>query len=785
MLGVGIAAWTLMFSILNGLILRPLPVRQQERLLLAWRADKLAQAKGLPFREDLLTRFAHSTHTFSAVASMAAAGAIDGGILACNVIVYLRSTLVGGNFFATLGAQPILGRALTPADDPIGTPPVVVISYALWQRQFGGAPSVIGQLVRNNGVYHRIVGVMPANFDIPRGTDVWFPTSNGLPGDTLRVSWPYLALVGRLAPHVSVAAARAEFDAFLANEASHDPVELPHVAGDYRRLADYAVGDTRPIVLAFTGASALLLILACLNVANLLIVRSTTRRRELAVRTALGASRSAVIRQLVSEAALLGLFAAALGIFLSWMALRAFLALAPPTIPRLADVRLDATVLAAAVAATWGAILIFGVGPALWLSRGDLLQPLRAGGYASTDPHGTRTLKRALVAAQVALAQLVLIGAALLINSLVRLEHVELGFHPQHVAFARVAIGYEYADISKFRALFAQAMPRIRAIPGVVSVSVQQQPPLASAIDWRSAYEVESEAPGASRDNAMVGADLIGASYFKTLGTPVVRGRDFTDADLTGALPIAIVSHEIADRAWPGRDPIGQRIRIPQDTVAKPDGWRTVIGVVGDTRYRDLTTSTPTIYLPYTQGDDYATYLLVRTTRADAALRGELLAAFTAGGPDVFLPSLASLSQLFDAPLARPRLDASVLATFAAFALALAAAGIYALGAAVVRQRQRELGIRLAIGARPRDLVRLVTGDGLVLTAIGIVAGSVAGLGVSRALASALFAVRPADPLTFGLVAVFVALVAIGALCLPARRAVRLNPATTLRAENG
>ena len=357
---------------------------------------------------------------------------------------------------------------------------------------------MLGRLVRSNGVYHQIVGVMPATFDIPRGVQAWLPLSNAAPGHKGRADWPYLALVGRLKPGVSPVAARSEFDAYLAAEAARTPDDLPHVTGDYRTLTDYVVGTTRPVALALTAASALVLLLACLNVANLLVVRSVARQRELAIRTALGAERWAVMRQLIAETGLLGIMAAVAGVAAAWIGLRVFVVAAPTTIPRLADMRLNGTVLLAAVGAAWAALVLCGIGPALWLSRGDLTAPLRSSSNSSTDAPGTRRLKRSLVVAQVALAQLVLIGAGLLTNSLLRLEHVNLGFRPEHVAFGRVGIGYEYANVRRFRALFAATLPMIRSIPGVVDATVQQQPPLGAAVDWWSTYELVAPTPGVS-----------------------------------------------------------------------------------------------------------------------------------------------------------------------------------------------------------------------------------------------------------------------------------------------
>jgi putative ABC transport system permease protein len=378
----------------------------------------------------------------------------------------------------------------------------------------------------------------------------------------------------------------------------------------------------------------------------------------------------------------------------------------------------------------------------------------------------------------------VLIGAALLISSLLHLEHVTIGFQPERLLTAQIApAAAQFGGPPDYGLFLRQAMARLRAVPDVVSASIEIIPPLFGTAGWRSPYEAAGEAADVGSQHPIATVDGIGSGYFETLRVPVIRGREFTDADLASPVPLAIVSQSLADRTWPGRDPIGRRIRIRSDSVATADVWRTVIGVVGDMRYRELTVSTPAIYMPYPEADDVATYLVVRVRDAGASMYGAFLAALRAVNPNVWLLGLEPVTDVYAAPLARPRLDASLLMTFAGIALLLAAAGIYGLAAAFVRLRQREIGVRMALGARPDDVVRLVSGEGLALACIGVVVGSVTGMLATRSLRSVLYGVTPTDPATFVVVSVFVAIVAAVALYVPSRRAARLNPAEALRAD--
>ncbi|MEO8451231.1 MAG: ABC transporter permease [Gemmatimonadota bacterium] len=779
-LATGIAAWTTMFCITNSLVLRPLPVQDQDRIVLGWRADVKRGATGLPLTEEQLNRFVATSRTFERIGAISASGALMSAQKVDDAVIYAKSLVVGGRFFDVLGTGPILGRTLGPEDDAPGAAPAVVIGYGLWQRQFAGSPDVLRRTIRSNARYHVVVGVMPKGFDLPGGAEMWFPLVDAGPSSAPRPAWPYLAVVGRLAPGASLETARAEFGGFLEREERAAPAELPNAAPDVRRIADYVVGEVRPLALVFTAASALLLVLASVNVANLVLIRGASRNHEVAVQLALGASRSRVAWEMIAEGLLLGVAASALGVGISFAAVHAFLILAPADLPRLGEVAFDSKVIIAASAGALVSVLVFGLGPALALSRSTLLDSLRSGGNRQTDSKRGRAVKRSIVVGQVALAQLILVSAGLLLNSWVRLETVKLGFEPSHLVSARLGVGREFADTAVYRRFLRQAVERIEALPGVESVSLGVMPPIAAAGERNGSYfEVGGQAGPAVAGNSIAVLDQIGPGFFHTLQTPVLRGRELQPADLVSSVPLAVVNEAFARAMWPGENPIAKRVRLIDQ--GKPGAWRTVVGVVADSRYHNLKAADPTIYVPYTQSEEPPFYLLIRSRSAVTVT--PVLAALRELTSEVWIPQLMGLPQRLAAPLARPRLDTAVLTCFAILALIMSAAGIYGLGAAYVRQRARELGIRLALGATPSRLLALVLGEGLVLTAVGAGLGAIAGLAVSRSLSGVLYGIGATDPLTVALV--MGAVLAVGGIAsyVPARRSTRINPAQVLSAE--
>jgi predicted permease len=768
-----------MFAIADGILLRPLPVAGQDRLLLGWRADPNRGLDRLALTEDEITRFLARSRTLTTGTMIAATGAVLGAARVDDVVLYTKSIIVGARFFEVLGSSASLGRTLTPADDMTGAAPVVVISHRLWRGQFGGRTDVLGQTIQSNGRKHAVIGVMPPGFDLPNGVDLWLPLVNVVPAGSSRASFAYLALLGRLAPGATIADASGELGAFLREEESTHPLATMGVTPDVRSLTDVIVGNVRPLALVFTATAVLLLMLACSNACNLLIMRNASRGPEFAVRLAIGATRARVATQLLLESAIIGALALAAGMFAAWLLVRGFQSFAPADLPRLTSIRFDTRVIAAGFGAAFLSVGVCGIVPAWLLSQPAALETLRSGTTRQSDSAATRTAKRTIVIAQVALAQLVLVAAGLLINSWARLERIDLGFHPAGLTSARLGVGFQFADTAVYHRFLETAMDRIGAMPGVEGASIGAIRPLDGGQGWTYRFEVRGQSsPHAATHLGAIG-DEIGAGFFHTLGVAIIEGREFTRLDLRSSVPVAIVNRSLARVVWPGHDPVGEQVRFIVD--GQPTIWRTILGVVDDSRYHELRRAPPAIYVPYTQVDDHPFHLVIRSKAPLSAMT--LQSTLRTLAAQVWVPEAAPFDAFLREAMIRPRLEAGILLVFALTALLLCIAGVYGVGAAFVRQRSRELGIRLALGATPSALLVGVLREGVTLTVIGSLLGLGFGAAVSRIMSATLYQVSPTDPATMFLVGGVMLGCSMLASWVPARRAASLDPARVLRSE--
>ena len=770
-LGIGLA--TAVFTVADALLLRQLPVRDQDRLVVLWGQlpdQEFAYSLGL----DDAREFARRTRSLERVGYFASFGALPLPIRERDQISRLRRALVSGDFFDVLGARPLLGRALRAADDASGAAPVLVLSYGAWRQRFGGDTHVLGRQVvmYDDGVPYTIVGVMPQGLDYPRGTDFWAPVKNG---------WSFLSLdvIGRLAPGATAADARAELTAFFGRaEALPWQRDLRGVVHTLPRLV---LGDVRPALFAFAAAAALLLLITCINIANLLLVRSVGRAREIAVRTALGAGRGQVVVQLVIENGLLAVAGGALGVALAAAAARAFVAFAPAGLPRLDEIHLNATALAGAIVITGVAVLLFGLAPAVLGSSVEPQQALRSDARQSGSRR-SRLATEGLVMGQVALALVVLSAAGLVARTLIELERAELSLEASHLLIGELAIrSDQYDDAAKQRALLERMLPQLRAIPGVRGVSPVVAVPFAGAAAWDGRPAAEGQSSEEAAANPMLNMDVVTPDYFKTLGIPVLRGRGFTDADRAGAPLVVVVSQSAARHYWGTDDPIGRRLWNGADLKRAV----TVVGVVPDTRYRDLREARPSIYFPLAQSFfPFAPLALaVRTSGPPAELVPTIRRVIAETEPGVALASAAPFGTFLEGPLAQPRLNALLLGVFAGAAVALAAVGLFGAMATMVRQRTRELGVRMALGATAGDLRGMVMRRGLTIAAVGSVLGVFGALLANRLLVTLLYDVTPTDLAT--LTAVTALLIGVAALAslVPAQSSARVDPMVALRTE--
>jgi predicted permease len=778
-LGLGIGLATAVFTIAEALLLRPLPVRGQDRLVVLWGITRDGRTDHFPFLYGDAREYVNRVQTLERVEFFSFGGAQPVPIRLDNGIVRLRRSLVSGGYFNLLGTPPLLGRALRREDDAQGAAPVAVLSYSAWQRFFGGASDVIGRrlVLHSDDTPYTIVGVMPLGLDYPQGVDFWtpvVPSSHAL-GD--QPIYAELNAIGRLRSGATIAAAREELTRFFGTTKS----AAWGVRGVVRSFTDDVVGNVGPAVLAFGAAAALLLLITCINVANLLLVRGLARAREIAVRSALGGSRARIVGQLLIESTMLAAAGGIVGATFAAGAVRGFVALAPAGTPRLDEIRITGPVIAGAIAITTLATLLFALAPSFVSSLVGPQDALRTGARQSGGSRGFRLATNALVVGQVMLALVVLSAAGLVARSLIALERVDVAFDPARLLVTELALPRDYiGSAPKQVALLDQLVSRLEALPGVRGAVPVLTPPLVEVGGIFGRIPAEGQSAADVARNPAVTYELATPSYFSTFGIRLKRGRLFTENDRAGATPVVIVSDAIAQYYWPGADPIGKRL-----DRGKSD-FLTVVGVVEDSHYRDIRNPRPSIYIPLRQSifPSFVPMTIVVATAGPAVdALSSIKNAVNEVGAGVAVASAAPFENFVAGSLAQPRLNALLLALFAAAALILAAVGLFGVVATTVRQRTRELAVRSALGAAPRDLRRMVLGHALTLVATGATLGVMATLVTTRALRSLLFGVSPTDVATLAAVCALLLGVGLVAAFLPARRAQRIDPMLALRAD--
>jgi predicted permease len=784
-MALGVGGTTVMFALIEGVLLRPMPVREQGRLIVAWKEFPSGGFAHWPLQVGEIDVIGRESRLLERVAGVSYGGASPEVVVENGEASSVSSASVTGTFFAALGVGPILGRALEPADDVAGAEKVLVITDGLWRRRYGGSRNVVGHRLTLRGQPFTIVGVMPRDFAYPRGVEAWMTVealASLLPNPTFREAVRQENdLIARLRPGVTREQALRELEGLVprleADARLHMPRGLKPVV---RRFEDVVVGDVRRAMVVLFAAVGLVLLIASANVANLLLLRSEERGSEFAVRAALGATRGRIAYQSMAESFLLALAAGLLALAGSWGVLQGVVALVPGGLPRVDSVRIDATVALFTVAVAFVSAAAAGLAPVVYAARTDLAAQLRGG--RQSDIGGGRRGRRMLVIAQVSLAVAIVAAAGLLTRSLLRLQRVDMGLAADRLALVSLSLPDTNEDEHARRRLqFLDAVvAQLAAAPGIESATPVTTAPFAGTAGWdAAAYTAEGQTPEQARMNPSLNFEAIYPNHFATLGVPVVRGRVFTQADRPGAPEVAIISEDVAARVWPGRDPIGRRLKLGGADSQEP--WRMVVGVVKPTRYRELAVARPTLYLPAPQFIVSAEALLVRTALPLAALADLSRHRVRAVDPSVRVMSVLPFHQLLEAPLARPRFNAFLIGIFGAASLLLAAVGLYAVMAASVRQRHAEIGIRLTLGATPSGVRRLVLGEALRLSAIGAGIGLAIAVAASRVLRGLLFAVDPLDPVSLLGAAVLLVLASSLATYPPARHASGVDPATVLR----
>jgi putative ABC transport system permease protein len=694
-----------------------------------------------------------------------------------------RGTLATARLFDTLGTRPALGRLFQASDGTPGGPDVVVLGDALWRGRFGADPAIAGKTLLVDGKPFEIIGVLPKGFAFPEARRSELYPILKLEPSPVRAPF-YLHTVARLRPGTGEAALAADLDRMthLIKERYPDSPRDWKLAST--ALKETLVGPLRPALLLLLGAVSLVLLIAAANIAGLLLARAAGRRREMAVRSAMGASRARLARLLLGEALVLALFGGGLGVLLSLWGTDLFVAWSPRTLPRLEEVRLDAAVLWYTLGVTLAVGLLAGLAPALHGGPADLARALRESGRTTGDARSVR-LRRLMVLGEFGLAVMLLGGAGLLLHSFVKLQRVDPGCATERILGARISLPQaRYPDGPKRTAFFRDLVARSSGIPGVQSAAVSMALP-PDRLQMTNPYTVEGHPAAAGQTPPLAAQLMITPDYFRTLGIPVLRGRDFTAADSQGAPGVVVIDQAMAHREFPGQDPVGRRM-ILGDPGPNPDGpWLTIVGVVGEVRYDGLENEPqPTVYTPYAQDDWWPSmYLSLRASGDPATVAASVRRVVSALDAELPVASVQTMREMMGQAVAEPRFRTGLVGGFAAAAVLLAALGAYALLSYAVRQRTREMGIRMALGARRADVMRLVFGEGMRLAVGGAALGTAGLLLLGRALGGLLYGVGPADLGTHAAVIATILLTAMLACWLPARRATRVEPTVALRDE--
>jgi putative ABC transport system permease protein len=785
-LALGIGANTAVFSIVHGVLLGPLPFPEQEQLVVAWEKDTSTNTPFVELSVAEIRDWQTQNQSFTELAAMPTTIYGYGYVLTGRgEPVQLESAKVTGQFFSLLGSHAALGRVFDESDDQLNSPNVVVLSDRLWRERFGADAKMVGQTITLNQQGFAVIGVMPVSFAFPKGVDLWKPLMVGMnPRHAENRSLTYLQAIGRLKPGVTLQQAEAELNTIIARIADEHPETQ---ASGHRvvltPLADHLFGNAKPALWALFVATGLLLLIAAANIANLLLARATSRRRELGVRAALGASRWQLIRQLLSESLVLAICGGLAGVLLAYWLIELLVAIAPTDIPRLEEVRLGGVVLSVSLLCTFVTTVIFGLLPALSASRINLNETINEGGARLTTTRAGNRLRSALVVGEVALTLVLLAGSTLILRSFVNLKQVPLGFDPQNVLSMQLRLtGQKYSTVEARREFFRQLIERVEAQPGVNAAAGVLIRPLEGTVGWDYDFVVEGQSVDDARKNAISNFETITPHYFRTFAIPIKAGREFEARDNSANPPVAIVNETMAVQFFGSpAAAIGKRLKLDPEDTDEP--WRLIVGVAGDARYRELQNKRLDLYLPHAQSTPNLNHFAVRTTLDTSSALTLVRREVAALDPQLAVSRVATMEELADAQLARPRFNAVLLNWLAGLAMLLAALGIFGVMTYAVAERTSELGLRIALGAQTHNIMTLVLRQGIKLAVLGVLLGLAGAWILTRWLTSLLYGVSTNDPLTLVVITLLPMMIATLASWLPARRATKVDPMVALRYE--
>jgi putative ABC transport system permease protein len=783
-LAVGIGASSAIFSVVNTVLLRPLPYRQADRIAVIQELDaggkktQVTPANFLDWRAQN-TVFEQLAAILTRPANLALADQAERIDLA----------MTSANFFSVFGTEPARGRFFIPTDEQAGHAPVVVISHALWQRRFGGDESSIGKPITLDGSTYTVVGIAPAGFQYPDKTEVWVPPFRLAPALNERMDptqvrgFGMLAVVGLLRPGVPLTQAASEMETITARLRQQYPESNNRRFNRVVSLHTHLVGETGPMLLLLFGAVGFVLLIACANVANLLLASAATRQREMAIRTALGASRLRVMQQLLTESLVLALAGGVIGLLLALWGVAAITKLLPRDFPRLGEINLDWRVLGFTLLASVLTGILFGFAPALQISKTDVQESLKESGRGSSGSLRHHRLRSLLIVGEVALSVVLLVGAGLLFRSFLQLQSVNAGFSPQQVLTLRLSpAGSSYTRDADYIKFYNEVMQRAAAIPGVQSVGAINTLPLDKGptagfrIDGRPPLTIDKWPGGNYR--------TVSTDYFRAMNIPIVQGRAFDSRDIETAPPVMIVNQALANRDFPNENPVGKRISLGNNDAKGQPVWWEIVGVAADVRSIELREpAIPEFYLSALQDTFRNMFVVVRTSVEPTSVAASVRQIAGEVDKSAAVSDVKTMEHIVNDAVTQPRFNLFLLALFSGIALLLSAAGIYGVTAYSVTQRTHEFGIRMALGAQVGDVLKMVLRQGMLLISLGIAVGLLAAFALTRLLRTLLYGVSVTDPGTFIAITLLLALVALLACYIPARRATKVDPLIALRYE--
>ena len=779
-LALGIGANSAIFSVVNSVLLRPLPYKDPDQLMMVWEENSKA---GYPQDTPTAANFIDWRDQNQTFVGMAAIDYRSFNLTGIGDPERIDGRRVSANLFSLLGVDAQLGRTFTPEEDRRGPGQVVILSHALWQRRFGGDPKIVGKSLTLNDRSYSVVGVMPPRFQYPtREDELWVPIAfdSNEAGDR---TTHYLKVLGRLKAGVTLAQAQADLTTIATRLQQQYPKSNTDIGVIITSLHEHLVGDIKTALFILLGAVGLVLLIACANVANLSLARAAVRQKEIAVRVALGASKWRLIRQFLTESVLLCVIAAVAGLILSVAGLFLLKAFIPAEISLAKDVWIDTRVLGFTFGVSILTGLIFGLAPATQAAKFNLNETLKEGGRDSSSGSRRNRVRAVLVVAEVAVSLVLLIGAGLLINSFIRLRRIDPGFSTDNMLTMRIELPWpKYTELKRRAAFYEDMIHRVESLAGVKSAAVTTSLPLLKE-GYEIAITIEGRpAPPPGQDIIII-TRIVSPKYFETMGMRLLKGRDLSDQDRTNTPGVVVISEGMANRYWPGQDPIGKRISA--GNPEKPEDWLQIVGVVNDVRqYKLDAESKPQMYLTYAQTDFFAPRdLAVKTDVDPASLAATVRRAVWEIDKDQPVSNISTMDEILSESLARQRFSMLLLAIFAGLAMLLAAVGIYGVMSYSVAQRRGEIGIRMALGAQKFDVLKLTVGEGLKLVLIGIGLGLIGALLLTRLMSSLLFGITATDPLTFIAISFVLVVVALIASYVPALRATRVDPLVALRYE--